>query len=385
MRARTPFLLLLTLLLAAPATAQRPDRPRRGDSSGGGERAGDGSGAKQDAKKGEMKSYDEVITEDFTSDPGLFLVHRSDDKLYFEIPQAALGKDMLWVTQVEKTQSGFGYGGTSAGDRVVRWELRGDKVLLRDVKYQIRGDESDSVRHSVEASSMLPIIQAFDVEAWGKDQRAVIEVTGLFQDDLPEFSAKRQLNGTSVDKGRTFIEELKSFPNNIETKVLMTYKLSSERPTTGSFPRGPRTGPRRDPSQGQVTALIHHSMVQLPEEPMTPRERDDRVGFFGVSFEEYDAAEHEVETVRYISRWRLEKKDPAAEVSDPVQPIVFHVGRGVPAKWRPYVHQGIEMWQPVFAAAGVSHAILAKGAPSPQEAPGWVAEDARYSSTLWLP
>ena len=385
MRARTPFLLLLTLLLAAPATAQRPDRPRRGDSSGGGERAGDGSGAKQDAKKGEMKSYDEVITEDFTSDPGLFLVHRSDDKLYFEIPQAALGKDMLWVTQVEKTQSGFGYGGTSAGDRVVRWELRGDKVLLRDVKYQIRGDESDSVRYSVEASSMLPIIQAFDVEAWGKDQRAVIEVTDLFQDDLPEFSAKRQLNGTSVDKGRTFIEELKSFPNNIETKVLMTYKLSSERPTTGSFPRGPRTGPRRDPSQGQVTALIHHSMVQLPEEPMTPRERDDRVGFFGVSFEEYDAAEHEVETVRYISRWRLEKKDPAAEVSDPVQPIVFHVGRGVPAKWRPYVHQGIEMWQPVFAAAGFSNAILAKDAPSPQEDPDWDAEDARYSSIRWLP
>jgi len=382
MRPRTVLLLLLSALLASPLAGQRPDRPRRGDGGGRGERAAgaERSGA-QDAKKDEKKSYDEVITPDFESDPGLFLVHRGDDKVYYEIPQEAFGKDMLWVTQIEKTQSGFGYGGTSAGDRVVRWELRGEKVLLRDVKYQIRADAGDTIRHAVEASSMLPIIRAFEVEAWGKDKRAVIDVTGLFEDDLPEFSAKRRLNGSSVDKSRTFIEELKSFPGNIEAKVLMTYKLSSERPSSGGFPRGPR----RDPSQGQVTALIHHSMVALPERPMTPRERDDRVGFFGVSFEEYDGVDHEVETIRYISRWRLEKKDPAAAVSDPVQPIVFHVGRGVPAKWRPYVHQGIEMWQPAFEAAGYSNAILAKDAPTPQEDPDWDAEDARYSSIRWLP
>ncbi|MEE8468206.1 MAG: zinc-dependent metalloprotease, partial [Planctomycetota bacterium] len=136
---------------------------------------------------------------------------------------------------------------------------------------------------------------------------------------------------------------------------------------------------------GSLTVLQHHSMIALPEDPMTPRLSDERVGYFGVSFEDYTSEEHAVERVSYISRWRLEKKDPEAEVSEPKQPIVFYVGRGVPDKWRPYVHQGIEYWQPAFEAAGFKNAIIAKDAPSRREDPDWDAEDARYSSIRWLP
>ncbi|KAA3605461.1 MAG: DUF5117 domain-containing protein [Planctomycetota bacterium] len=384
------FLLFLSFLLFVPSLAgQRPDGPRRRGGDGATPRSSRNEDRGQEEKKSGIKDYDEVITQDFESDPGLFLVHRSDDKLYFEIPKDAFNKDLLWVTQIAKTQSGFGYGGTSVGNRVVRWELRGEKVLLRDVKYRIRGDREDSVNHAVEATSVAPIIQSFDVKAWGKDQRAVIETTDLFLGDLPEFSAKRRLDASGVDKSRSFLEEVKSFPENIETKVLMTYRLSSNSGSSGSSRRSPtpfpRRGPRRDPSQGAVTVLMHHSMVKLPDQPMQPRVHDDRVGFFNVSFEEYDGLDHEVETIRYITRWRLEKKDPAAAVSEPVKPIVFYVGRGVPATWRPYVKEGIEMWQPAFEAAGFKNAILAKDAPSRSEDPDWDAEDARYSTIRWLP
>lgn len=378
-----PLLLILTLLLAAPLDAQRPDRPRRGEGGGFSRGGQEDAGAASESSKGGVKDYDEVIKEDFKSDNGLFLVHRGDDKVYYEIPQERFGEDMLWVTQIAKTQAGFGYGGTGVGNRVVRWELHDEKVLLRDIKFTIRNQDDDTVRNAVEATSLAPIIKSFPVKAWGKDKRAVIDVTGLFMDDLKEFSAARRLNGSGVDKSRTFVEEVKSFPENIEAKVLMTYRLSASQPTGGFGRRG--GGTRRDPSQSAVTVQLHHSMVKLPDQPMTPRERDDRVGFFGVSFEEYGGSDHEVETVRYISRWRLEKKDPSAAVSDPVQPIVFHVGRGVPEKWRPWVHKGIEMWQPAFEAAGFSNAIIAKDAPSAQENPDWDAEDARYSSIRWLP
>jgi uncharacterized protein DUF4953/uncharacterized protein DUF5117/uncharacterized protein DUF5118 len=379
-----PLLILLSLLLAIPASAQHPDR-RRGPGSSGAERgAPEASSSKSDRKDG-IQDYDKVILEDFKSDSGLFVVHRGDDKIFYEIPQEAFGKDMLWVTQIEKTQAGFGYGGTGVGNRVVRWELNDEKVLLRDIKFRIRNQDNDTVRNAVEATSLAPIIKVFPVKAWGKDKRAVIDVTSLFMDDLQEFSAKRRVNGSGADKSRTFIEEVKSFPQNIEAKVLMTYRLSSSSPSERGGPPRRRGSVRRDPSQSAVTVLLHHSMVKLPDNPMTPRVRDDRVGFFGISFENYDGSDHEVETIRYISRWRLEKKDASAEVSDPIKPIVFYVGRGVPEKWRPWVHKGIEMWQPAFEAAGFSNAILAKDAPSSRENADWDAEDARYSSIRWLP
>ena len=135
-----------------------------------------------------------------------------------------------------------------------------------------------------------------------------------------------------------------------------------------------------------MTVVLHHSMIKLPEDPMTPRIFDDRVGFFSVGFTDFgDDSEHAVKNVRYITRWRLEKKKPKAKLSEPVKPIVWYVSREVPAKWQPYVIQGIEAWQPAFEAAGFKNAIIGKLAPTRQEDPDWDPEDARYTTIRWLP
>jgi len=118
---------------------------------------------------------------------------------------------------------------------------------------------------------------------------------------------------------------------------------------------------------------------------MTPRHYDARVGYFNLGFEDYGSTEHKVDEIHYITRWRLEKKDPDAEVSEPIKPIVFYIGRGVPDKWRPWIKKGVEAWQPAFEAAGFKNAILAKDAPTEEEDPDWDAEDARYSTLQWLP
>ncbi|MHC5063932.1 MAG: zinc-dependent metalloprotease [Planctomycetota bacterium] len=365
--------LATALCVAASALAAQDDKPGRG-----------GPGQEKEKKAETIKPYEELITEEAKTDAGLFKVHRIKDKIYYEIPTDILGKELLWVTQIAQTQAGHGYGGTSVGNRVVRWELRGEDVLLRDVKHRIRAQANDSVAQSVENTSLEPIIATLGVKSWGPDKAPVIEVTGLFKDDLPEFSAKRRLSASSVDKSRSFIEKTRAFPENIETKVLMTYKLgggNNSAPTRGRRGRGAR----RDPSQGGVTVMLHHSMVRLPEQPMTPRMHDERVGFFSVNFEDYASDEHGVERVRYITRWRLEKKNPDAEVSDPIKPIAFYLGRGIPDKWRPFVRQGIEAWQPAFEKAGISNAIIAKDPPSIAEDPDWDAEDARYSTIRWMP
>ena len=106
----------------------------------------------------------------------------------------------------------------------MRWEQRGEDVLLRDVKYEIRAEANDPIRDAVEATSVEAIIAVFPVQAYGKDKPPVIEVTSAFTSDLPEFSAKRRLGASGIDSRRTFIEKVKAFPTNIEAKVLMTYR-----------------------------------------------------------------------------------------------------------------------------------------------------------------
>ena len=101
-------------------------------------------------------------------------------------------------------------------------------------------------------------------------------------------------------------------------------------------------------------------MVRLPEKPMMPRLFDERVGYFTTRQQDYTADEYRVRNVQYIARWRLEKKDPSAAVSDPVKPIVYYIDSATPKKWAPWLKKGIEDWNEAFAAAGFSHAIIGK-------------------------
>ncbi len=373
---------LVLFLLAGAMWPLQTAAQRRGPGGGGGR--GSSGESKEDAGESKIKPYDEVITDEAKTQAGLFHVHELKDKLYYEIPTDKLNKDMLWVASLEQTQAGFSFAGMPIGDRVVRWELRGEKVLLRDVKYSIRAEVDDPIQQAVQATSVAPIIKVFAVAAWGPDKRPVIDVTSLFTSDSSEFSAKDLLGAGNMDSARSFVEEVKAFPENINVEVLATYALNAA-PSGG---RGGRGGDeiRRDPTQSSITAVLHHSMRQLPENPMQPRVFDPRVGFFTVRFQDFgDDADHQVKSVRYITRWRVEKKDPEAEVSDVVKPIVFYVGRGVPEKWRPYVKKGIEMWRPAFEAAGFRDAIVGKMAPDPREDPDWDPEDSRISTIRWLP
>ena len=373
------FLILLciaALFAAGPALAQKPERdgpPDKADND-------------KKKEKEKPKPYDEVITEEMISDPGLFIVHRDGDDVYYEIPVAELDKEMVWVSQLAETQAGFSWAGMPLGNRVVRWEQRGDKILLRDVKYDIRADTDDPIHLAVQATSVSPIIEIFPVKAYGKDKAPVIDVTKLFTTDKPEFSANETLGAKGLDGKRTYIEQVKSFPSNIETRVTATYKLTRPKPGDESGRQRFPTATRRDPSQSGVTVLLHHSMVKLPEVPMKPRVFDDRVGFFTVRFSNYgDDSEHELKQERYITRFRLEKQKPKKDLSEPVKQIVWYVSREVPAKWQPYIIQGINDWQPAFEVAGFKNAIIGKLAPSKQEDPDWDPEDARYTTVRWLP
>ena len=332
----------------------------------------------------EIKAYDKLITKDAKSDEGIFTVHRIKDKIYYEIPKSELGKDLLWVSQIARTTLGVGYGGQAAGNRVVKWERRDNRVLLKNVSYDVVADSRLPINRAVRAANNDTIIMSFWVEALGKDDAPVIDVTRLFTTEVMEFSARTRLRARAFDASRSFIERVTSFPQNIEAEVTQTYTSPPDQ-TASPFPQTPNPFAPAGMRPGSATVVMHYSMVKLPEKPMMPRLFDERVGYFTTEQIDYGLEEHRAPRRRFITRWRLEKKDPSAELSEPVKPIVYYIDPATPTKWVPYVRKGVEKWQAAFEAAGFKNAIIAKDAPSAQEDPEWSAEDARYSVIRWLP
>jgi Met-zincin/Domain of unknown function (DUF5117)/Domain of unknown function (DUF5118) len=324
--------------------------------------------------------YEKVITAEAKSKKGVFTVHIIKDRYYYEIPTAQLNKEFLWNTQIAKTTEGVGYGGQQLSNRVVRWEMMGNKVHLRSIDYNVVADSKSPIAQAVQAANNDTIIMTFPVAAFAKDGSPVIEVTRLFNTDVPEFSARQRLNATTMDASRSYIDRISPYPENIEAIATITY--TRVQPAIGApLPVAAAGGMR----PGSATIVLHHSMVKLPEKPMLPRVLDQRVGFFSQTMLDYSRDEHRAPRVRYIARWRLEKKDPGAAVSEPVKPIVYYVDSATPMKWREWVKKGIESWQPAFEAAGFKNAIVAKMAPGPEEDPDFSPEDVRNSVIRWLP
>ncbi|HEV1284819.1 MAG TPA: zinc-dependent metalloprotease [Bryobacteraceae bacterium] len=331
----------------------------------------------------EPQPYEKVITKEAKSKAGVFTVHQIKDKYYYEIPKNELGREFLWNTQIAKTTLGSGYGGQELVEHVVTWELTGNKVHLRDVKYDVTADPKNPIALAVDAANNRTIVMTFPVAAFAKNGDPVIEVTRLFSTDVPEFSARQRLGATTMDTTRSSIERISPYPENIEAIAEVTY-------TRGPTPAGANAaipvfigGSQMRP--GSATVVLHHSMVKLPEKPMMPRVFDRRVGYFSVSQMDYSKEEHRAPQVRYITRWRLEKKDPSAAVSEPVKPIVYYIDAATPTKWVPWMKRAIESWQPAFEAAGFRNAIIAKEVPSAKDDPDFRMEDVRYSVVRWLP
>jgi hypothetical protein len=174
---------------------------------------------------------------------------------------------------------------------------------------------------------------------------------------------------------RTYVEKVVSFPQNINVQVTQTY--------TGA---GDATGRGRGGMRGSSgTVVLFHSMVRLPDKPMMPRLYDERVGYFTTSTYDFGRDENKAVERDFILRYRLEKQDPSAALSEPVKPIVYYVDPATPARFVPWVKKAIEDWAPAFEMAGFKNAIVAKEAPSKSQDPDWDPEDVRYSVVRWLP
>ena len=361
------YTVLIALLFSFQINAQRPVK------------ADDDK--KETAKKSKApKSYKDIITKDAITDNGLFDVHKVKDKYYYEINDSLLGREMLMVTRISKTASGIGFGGGKQNTQVLRWHKKDQNILLRVVSHNVVANDSLPVSEAVVNSNFEPVLYSFKIATKSKDSTStVIDVTKLFTEDVKPLgypqARRKSYKISSLDSKKSFIESIKSYPQNIESRHVKTYKSSA---------------PPSNSSLGSVSLEINNSMILLPKVPMKKRYFDQRVGWFARSQVDYGLDNQESESLKYLDRWRLEVKEEdiekfkKGELVTPKKQIVYYIDRATPYKWRKYIKQGIEDWQVAFEEAGFKNAIIAKDPPTKEEDPEWSPEDSRYSVVRYL-
>lgn len=339
--------------------------------------------AKQaDTRTPEQKKYDELLKNpNVKSQKGVFNVHRLDDKVYFEIPESKFGRCYMWQAEIAELPRAIGFPGTPAGTRTFRIVRKDKKIQFRDMVSSTRVTGTDKgTAHGVALNTIEPILLTYDIYGEGPEKSVLIDVTSFYNSDPQDFSVRSALPGAmGVDGSKTSVDKVTAFPTNVEVRTTMTFMMGRGGGGgglgLGSAPYG----------ESRATTVVHTSLVELPEKPMMGRLKDSRIGYFTIPFVQFGGQERRAEEVEYITRYRLEKKDPNAALSEPVKPIVYYVSQEVPDEYKEVCRQAIEDWQPAFEQAGFKNAIIGKIAPTKAEDPNWDPEDARHSVIRWAP
>ena len=258
--------------------------------------------------------------------------------------------------------------------RIVRFERSGPKVLLiqENLDYRAVTNDTDE-RRAVRDSFAESALWGFTVAAEEKDH-VLVDATEFFLRDahgVPAALRRTKQGAYHLDASRCviYLPQTKNFPLNTEVEATLTF--AGEEP--GAWVR------QVTPSPESITVREHHSFVQLPPPGYKPRVYDPRASFFGISYLDYATPISEPIVKRFIARYRLEKKDPKAAVSEPVQLIVYYLDRGAPEPIRSALLEGARWWNQAFEAAGYKDAFRVELMPE-----GADPMDLRYNLIQWV-
>ena len=335
--------------------------------------------AQKSKNENKLKPIDS-LTKKMTKHSGLITTYQEDDNVFLELSDSLLEKDLLMVTrfvQLPANYQAYINAGSKTSQQLIHFKKKGKQILLTQESFVNFANEEDPISQSVKLNNFPPILAAFPIKN-SEENRYLIDVSSYFNNDSPGFniirkSLKKEYSIGSNDSKRSFIDSVKSFPENIEIRHTLTYNL-------GKPPRGN--------TANTMSFQVNHSIIALPETPMSIRYSDERVGWFSLNKYNYSSDALKSDNIRIIRRWRLEPTNLEAynrgELVDPIKPIIYYLDPATPMKWRPYFKQGIEDWAKVFEKAGFKNAIIAKDPPTKEEDPNFSPEDIRYSTVRYV-
>lgn len=343
----TVILLLVTLLLSANAEEKADKKPSKG-----------------------KKDYSYFQKAD-QLDEGLFTVYEAEKKYYFEITEDLLQRDMLLGARVSEI---------SSISKVVAGEIRKNPILiqfdkddediyLNYITTEFDVDESENIATSVERHRLTPVLEVFPIVAYNSDSTSyIIDVTSFFAAEIKvisPFNSKYKLG--SINKKATKVLSAASYPENIEMRTRFAYTASNGKPEM---------------------AIMHRSLMLLPEEPMRPRYEDKRMGYFASTRKLFSEEHVGMETKTMISRFDLSikpediEKYKAGELVEPAKPIKYYVDNAFPDYLQVAIVDGIQYWQAAFEAIGFKNAITAEVYPT--DDPEFNPDDIRYSCIRYI-
>ena len=340
--------------------------------------------AKKDKKNGK-KEYETI--EEFMEDGEyeklegfMNILHETEkDKYYLIIEKNKLNKEFIYFTYILNGPQAVGASGGSLGEGyILEFRMFKDDIGLYKINTKFTYDEPNKITQSKLTNIIEAFMGRFKVEVKEED-RFLISADKLFLSEIltsvtpnipREYAEYYDLNLGKLDKEKTYITDIRNYPKN--TAVEINY---------GFFNAKPKPSASVDAVADKRYTFIsaRHLFVEMPDDKFEPRVADQRVGYF--SQKVTDLSTYDTYPARdLMNRWRLVKKNPDAELSEPVEPIVFWVENSTPEEIRPFVVKGIEGWNAAFEEAGFKNAVVAKIQPDDAE---WDAGDVQYNVVRW--
>ncbi len=323
------------------------------------------------------KSYEEIV-EGKEKSEGLFTIYRDveNGKILLELKPEQLNKNFLcFVTLNSGIGQGFLIRGMPLGDFLFEWRKHQDSIQFVMPNINFRTAPNDPQQRSVDSSFSDSILYSMPIEKIHPERGTIlIDLGNLLLDGdlagLKEFLAYGSYESrSSLGGGNTYFSEAKSFPLNLEIESVLTV-------SGGGFYSLPSL-----PDSRAFDLRIHYSFSEVPiNNGFRPRFADERVGYFMSVYKDFSNTSSTDGFVRYINRWHLEKQNPNAPLSLPIEPIVFWIENTIPHEYRDAIREGVLMWNKAYEKAGFINAIEVRQMP---EDATWEPADVRYNTIRW--
>jgi hypothetical protein len=365
--------------VVAPSTAPSPSGPAAAPRPGAAGSAPAAPGAAGAAPApGQPQPFATVTKDAKQVASGLFPVWQKDDKFWLELKPSDFGRPMFLSPKIARGigEAGF-YGGSMASayaafgrPQLVEFRRVHNQVQLVARNTEFVAQPGTPTARAVEAGFSGSLLASTAVASQPHPERKtlLVEANNLFLSDLlgvAIYLQRAYRQGYNLDRGNSAILNVRGKPDALLIETQNHYATGTIAvPTPGSPAGAPvPTSPRSLPDARSMFMGLHYSLSPLPDAPMAGRRADPRIGYFPTLVQDFTDDLARSPRVRYVNRWRLEKKDPAAAMSEPVKPITFWLDRTIPIKYRDALSRGILEWNKAFEKIGFQNALVVKVQP----------------------
>lgn len=351
--------------------------------------AGISAPKKKEDKKPEKKqtAYEKLFKDKRveTAKSSFITLHKMDSKIFVELPVKYFNKEMLLGTTISSVSDPtiLNVGMKNSTPIHLRFERQDSSVVMKAINSSTFYDKADTnLDSAIRLNFRDPSVASFKIEAFSPDSSAVVfNMSTFMAEQNPLISIIPKSIGvfniaSTPKKELSFIKQIKAFENNASVRTELNYMLSTSImnivPVVTDAP---------------VAIEVTHTLLLLPEEKMSPRISDSRVGIFSSAKSSFSSDKDKIEPIYFAHRWKLVPKDVEAykngKLSEPEKPIVFYLDNAFPESWKPSLRKGILRWNKAFEKIGFSNAVQV--VDFPKNDPNFDPDNLSYSCIRYIP